>query len=52
LIKSIRKEKYDENLEVFASVCQTDVDSEQLKVHLETLSAILKEKEKLLAFLM
>ena len=33
---STRKEKYDQNLEMVASVYQTDVDSEQLKV---TLSA-------------
>jgi len=36
LIKCIKKEKYDDNLEVIASLYQCEIDSEQLKVHLET----------------
>jgi len=36
LMKCISKEKYDDNLEVIASFYQSDIDSEQRKVYLET----------------
>ena len=39
LIKSIRKEDYDNSFNVVTSLYQSDIDSDQLRVHLETLSA-------------
>ena len=39
IIKSIRKENYDDSFNVVTSLYESDINSDQLKVHLETLSA-------------
>lgn len=39
LIKSIRKENYENSFNIVTSLYQSDIDSDQLRVHLETLAA-------------
>ena len=39
IIKSIKKESYDDNFNVITSLYQSDINPDQLRVHLDTLSA-------------
>ena len=39
IIKSIKKENYDDSFNVVVSLYQSDINPDQLRVHLDTLSA-------------
>ena len=39
IIKSIKKESYDDSFNVITSLYQSDINPDQLRVHLDTLSA-------------